>query len=60
MIMIIIIINIINTIIIIVVFIIMKGKTIEVHCLNRNRALAVPDTAPNGIEFGAVKARCLN
>ena len=30
------------------------------QCLNRNRALTVPDTAPNGIEFGAVKARCLN
>ena len=29
-------------------------------CLNRNRVLTVPDTAPNGIEFGAVKARCLN
>ena len=31
-----------------------------VQCLNRNRALTVPDTALNGIEFGAVKARCLN
>ena len=27
-----------------------------VQCLNRNRALTVPDTAQNGIEFGAVKA----
>ena len=31
-----------------------------VQCLNRNRALIVPDTAPIGIEFGAVKAGCLN
>ena len=31
-----------------------------VQCLNRNRALTVPDTVPKGIEFGAVKARCLN
>ena len=31
-----------------------------VQCLNRNRALTVPDTAPNGIEFSVVKARCLN
>ena len=31
-----------------------------VQCLNRNRALTVPDTAPNGIEFVAVKVRCLN
>ena len=30
------------------------------QCLNGNRALTVPDTAPNGIEFGAVKARSLN
>ena len=29
------------------------------QCLNRNRALTVPFTAPNGIEFGAVNA-CLN
>ena len=28
-----------------------------VQCLNRNRALTVPKTALNGIEFGAVKAR---
>ena len=27
-----------------------------VQCLNRNRALTVPDTAKNGIEFDAVKA----
>ena len=33
---------------------------IQVQCLNRKRALTVPDTARNGIEFGAVKARCLN
>ena len=31
-----------------------------VQCLNRNRALTVSDTVPNGIEFGAVNARCLN
>ena len=31
-----------------------------VQRLNRNRALTVPDTVPNGTEFGAVKARCLN
>ena len=31
-----------------------------VQCLNRNRALTVPGTAPDGIEFGAVKARCPN
>ena len=35
-------------------------KSIGVQCLNRNRALTVPGTALNGIEFGAVKARCLN
>ena len=28
-----------------------------VQCLHYNRALAVPDTASNGIELGAVKAR---
>ena len=39
----------------------LNGKIINwVQCLNRNRALTVPDTAPNGIEFGAVKAQCLN
>ena len=27
-----------------------------VQCLNHNRALTVPDTVPNGIEFGAEKA----
>ena len=26
------------------------------QCLNYNRALTVPDTAPNGIEFGAVES----
>ena len=31
-----------------------------VQYLNRNRALIVLETAPNGIEFGMVKARCLN
>ena len=30
------------------------------QCLNRNRAMTVPDTAPNGIEFGAVKARLMS
>ena len=35
-------------------------RTNWVQCLNRIRAFTVPDTAPNGIEFGAVKARCLN
>ena len=37
-----------------------RKKIIWVQFLNRSRALTVPDIAPNGIEFGAVKARCLN